>query len=149
MMPTPGCAPRHRGKKKYNYGAYNGELRDQVASMSKTRAYQTCRALMQPAPLLGALTIAAFWIGLAYLLSVERTKAIDAAIQEGGRIVRLIDDHAAQLIGTMDRTLLLLRQAYEEKPAQFNLHQWTERASVISGMTTDVGLIDANAYMYT
>src|SRR5215831_732731 len=117
--------------------------------MSRTRLYQTCRALTQPAPLLGALTIAAFWIGLACLLSVERTKAIDAAIQEGNRMVRLIDDHAAQLIGTMDRTLLLLRQAYEENPAQFNLHQWTERASVISGMTTDVGLIDANAYMYT
>ena len=113
------------------------------------RLYQTCRALTQPAPLLGALTIAAFWIGLACMLSVERTKAIDAAIQEGNRMVRLIDDHAAQLIGTMDRTLLLLRQAYEKNPAQFNLHQWTERASVISGVTTDVGMIDANGYMYT
>src|SRR5215510_13732767 len=117
--------------------------------MSRARAYQICRALAQPAPLFGALTIAAFWIGLAYLLSVERTKAIDAAVQEGNRMVRLIDDHAAQLIGTMDRTLLLLRQAYEEKPAQFNLHQWTERASVISGVTTDVGMIDANAHMHT
>jgi len=115
----------------------------------RTRAYQICRVLTQPAPLFGALTIAAFWIGLAYLLSVERTKAVDVAIQEGNRIVRLIDDHAAQLIGTNDRTLLLLRQAYEENPSQFDLHQWTERASVISGVTTDVGLIDANAYMYT
>jgi len=97
--------------------------------MSRTRLYQTYRALAQPAPLFGALTIAAFWIGLAYLLSVERSKAIDAAIQDGNRMVRLIDDHAAQLIGTMDRTLLLLRQAYEENPSQFNLHQWTERAA--------------------
>ena len=108
----------------------------------RTRAYQFCRALTQPAPLFGALTIAAFWTGLAYLLSVERPKAIDVAIQEGNRIVRLIDDHAAQLIGTTDRTLLLLRQAYEENPRQFDLHQWTERAAVISGVTTDVGLID-------
>jgi signal transduction histidine kinase/ActR/RegA family two-component response regulator len=116
--------------------------------MRRTRAYQIYRALAQPAPLFGALTIAAFWIGLAYLLSAERTKAVDAAIQDGNRMVRLIDDNAAQLIGTMDRTLLLLRQAYEEKPSQFDLHQWAERASVISGVTTDVGMIDANAYMY-
>jgi signal transduction histidine kinase/ActR/RegA family two-component response regulator len=117
--------------------------------MSRARAYQICRTLAQPAPLFGALTIAAFWIGLAYLLSVERTKAIDVAIQEGNRMVRLIDDHAAQLIGTTDRALLLLRRAYEENPAQFDLHEWTERASAISGVTTDVGMIDANAYMYT
>src|SRR5262245_61302589 len=116
--------------------------------MNKARVHQICRALTQPAPLFGALTIAAFWIGLVYLLSVERSKAIDAAIREGNRVVRLMDDHAAQLIGTTDRTLLLLRQAYEENPSQFDLHLWTERASVISGVTTDVGLIDANAYVY-
>jgi len=115
----------------------------------RTRAYQIGRALTQPAPLFGALTIAAFWIGLAYLLSVERNRAIDAAIQEGNRIVRLIDDHAAQLIGTADRTMLLLRRVYEENPKQFDLREWTERASAISGLTTDVGMIDANAYMYT
>jgi len=117
--------------------------------MNKARAYQTWRALAQPAPLFGALTIAAFWIGLVYLLSVERTRAIDAAIQDGNRMVRLIDDHAAQLVGTIDRTLLLLRQAYEENPEQFDLHQWTERAAVISGVTTDIGMIDANSYLHT
>jgi hypothetical protein len=107
----------------------------QVAGMNKARVYQMYRTLAQPAPLFGALTIVAFWIGLAYLLSADRTKAIDAAIQDGNRMVRLIDDHAAQLIRSIDRTLLLLRQAYEENPEQFNLNQWAERASVISGVT--------------
>jgi signal transduction histidine kinase/CheY-like chemotaxis protein len=119
----------------------------QVAGMNKARVYQMYRTLAQPAPLFGALTIVAFWIGLAYLLSADRTKAIDAAIQDGNRMVRLIDDHAAQLIRSIDRTLLLLRQAYEENPEQFNLNQWAERASVISGVTTEVGMIDENLYL--
>src|SRR5215471_16640899 len=115
--------------------------------MTRTRAHQICHALVQPAPLFGALIIVAVWIGLVSLLSADRTKAIDAAIQDGNRMVRLIDDHAAQLIKSIDRTLLLLRQAYEENPVQFNLNQWAERASVISGVTTEVGMIDENLYL--
>jgi len=66
--------------------------------MNKARVYQMYRTLAQPAPLFGALTIVAFWIGLAYLLSAERTKAIRCRDPRRKRMVRLIDDHAAQLI---------------------------------------------------
>jgi signal transduction histidine kinase/CheY-like chemotaxis protein len=115
--------------------------------MLNTQVLPTWRALAQPAPFFGVLTIAFFWIGLAYLLTVERDRATDAAIQDGNRMVRLIDDHAAQLFGTIDRTLLLLRQAYEESPEHFDLFQWAERAALISGVTTEVAVIDANLYL--
>src|SRR5262249_25062737 len=116
--------------------------------MYRTRRNQISRALRQPAPIFGALVIAAFWVSLTYLLSVERTRATNAAIADGDRLTRLIADHAAQLIGTVDQTLLLLRHAYEEKPAQFDLNTWAERAALISGITTEIGIADANLYLY-
>jgi signal transduction histidine kinase/CheY-like chemotaxis protein len=88
-----------------------------------------------------------FWISLNYQLSVERERATEAAIQSGDRLTRLISDHIAQLVGTIDRTLLLLRHAYEESPAQFDLNQWAERASLINGVTTEIGMLDANLYL--
>ena len=116
--------------------------------MYRTRRDQLFRAFWQPAPIFGALVIAAFWVSLTYLLSSERTRATDATIADGHRLTRLVADHAAQLIGTVDRTLLLLRHAYEEKPAQFDLNTWAERAALISGITTEIGITDANLYLY-
>src|SRR5215470_7733334 len=75
--------------------------------MHRTRRDQIFRALRQPAPIFGALLILVFWISLNYQLSVDRKRATEAAIQNGDRLTRLISDHIAQLVGTIDRTLLL------------------------------------------
>jgi len=115
--------------------------------MYTKRRDQIFRALRQPAPIFGALLILVFWISLNYQLSVERGRATEAAIQNGDRLTRLMSDHIAQLVGTIDRTLLLLRHAYEESPAQFDLNKWAERASLINGVTTEIGMLDANLYL--
>jgi signal transduction histidine kinase/ActR/RegA family two-component response regulator len=115
--------------------------------MYSTRCAQIFRALWHPAPIFGALVIAVFWISLNYQLSIDRERATEAAIQNGDRLTRLISDHIAQLVGTIDRTLLLLRHAYEESPRQFDLNQWAERASLINGATTEIGMLDANLYL--
>jgi signal transduction histidine kinase/CheY-like chemotaxis protein len=116
--------------------------------MVKSRALHSLRVLAQPAPLFGALVIAAFWISLNYLLSVEYRRASDTAVDNGHRLTRLIADHAAQLIGTVDRTLLLLRHAYEENPAGFDLNKWAQRAAIISSTATEIGISDENLYLY-
>jgi PAS domain-containing protein len=115
--------------------------------MNRTHRDQIFRALRQPAPMFGALVIVVFWISLNYQLSLDRERATEAAVQNGHRLTRLISDHITQLVGTVDRTLLLLRHAYEESPGQFDLNQWAERAALINGVTTEIGMLDTNLYL--
>jgi len=105
------------------------------------------RYLWQPVAIFGLAIIPICWIGFAYQLSVERTKAIDTAIERGASLARLFEDATVRLIKGVDQTLLLLRQAYEENPAHFDLRDWAGRASLFSDVTTQGGLIGPDGYL--
>src|SRR5271154_3675997 len=97
----------------------------------------------------GLAIIAVCWIGLAYQLSVEHNRAMDAAIERGGSLAQLFEDETRRLIKDADRTLLVLRQAYEEDPEHFDLRDWAKRASLFSDVTTQGGLIGPDGYLKT
>ena len=48
----------------------------------------------RPAPIFGLTIVAIVWLGLAYLLNVERSNTLEAAVQRGGGLVRLFEDSA-------------------------------------------------------
>jgi methyl-accepting chemotaxis protein len=115
--------------------------------MTDRRLIQWLRHLWQPAVMFGLAIIAICWIGLAYQLSVERARALDAAIERGGSLAQLFEDTTVRLIKDVDRTLLLLRQAYEDDPQHFDLRDWAKRASLFSDVTTQGGLIGPDGYL--
>jgi methyl-accepting chemotaxis protein len=115
--------------------------------MNAHRVIQWLRHLWQPAPMFGLAVIGVFWVGLAYQLSVEHTKALDAAIERGDSFARLFEAATIRLIGSVDRTLLRLRQAYEENPDQFDLNRWASRAAVVSDVATEVGIVGPDGYL--
>ena len=55
--------------------------------------------------------VAIFWMGLAFLLSFERTNASERAIQQGSSLARLFEENTIRLFKGVDQTLLLLRRA--------------------------------------
>ena len=95
--------------------------------MALRRLLRFLRVLLRPAPLFGLAIVAAFWITLGYLLNVERTSAVEGAIQRGSSLARLFEENTVRLFKGVDRTLLLLRLAYEENPEQFDLRRWADR----------------------
>jgi PAS domain-containing protein len=95
----------------------------------------------------GLAIIAICWIGLAYQLSVERTRTIDAAIVRGDSLVRLFEQATIRLLKGVDQTLLLLRQAYEQNPDHFDLRNWAKQAALFSDATTGGGLIGPDGYL--
>ena len=115
--------------------------------MTARRLIQWLRVFWQPAVVFGLAIIAVCWIGLAYQLSVERTRAADAAIERGGSLAQLFEDETGRLIKDADRTLLVLRQAYEADPEHFDLRDWAKRASLFSDVTTQGGLIGPDGYL--
>ena len=82
--------------------------------MTTFRLPNWLRALLRPAPILGLAIIVFCWVGLVYQLSVERAATLDAAIQRGSSLALLFEESTSRLIRSVDQTLLLLRQAYEE-----------------------------------
>ncbi len=115
--------------------------------MRTDRLLQWTRLLLTPMPMFGVAIIGIFWIGLAYLLSVERSKTLDDAIAQGSNLSRLLEENTIRLFKSVDRALLLLRHAYEKNPDNFDLRQWAEQTSLLGDLTIQAALVGADGYM--
>src|ERR1700722_16276542 len=104
------------------------------------------RAFLHSAAIAGLVLIAASWFVAAYISSVEREKAVDAAMRQSDSLVRLFEHNTTDMIGRFDRTLLLLRKSYEDDPAQFDLRKWAQTASLISEEVFQVTLIGPDGF---
>jgi diguanylate cyclase (GGDEF)-like protein len=104
------------------------------------------RALLQPSSLFALAMIAAFWIGMALITSIERDKILEGAIQQSDNLVSLFEENTVQTFERFDRTLLLLRKSIEDDPAHFNLRDWAERAALVGNLTVQLALIGADGY---
>ena len=97
--------------------------------------------------LIGLMICAVCWAAVGFHLSAERDRTLNAAITEATRLSQLLEANTAGLIKGIDRTLLLMRLAYEENPENFNFHLWADRAIAAGDVTTEVGLIDAKGLL--
>jgi diguanylate cyclase (GGDEF)-like protein len=104
---------------------------------------------MQPATVLGLMMIGACWLGLAYILSIERGKSVEGAIQQGANLARLFGENTVSTFNGIDRALLLLRQAYEKDPDHFDLSDWNKRTALIGELTVDVAVIGPDGFNRT
>jgi hypothetical protein len=73
------------------------------------------RALLQPSSLFALAMIAAFWIGMALITSIERNKILEGAIQQSDNLVSLFEENTVQTFERFDRTLLLLRKSVGQR----------------------------------
>ena len=79
--------------------------------MNARRGYEVwLRASLQPGTLFGLTMITACWIGVAFVVSIEREKVLEGAIQQSDNLVRLFEENTVQTFERFDRTLLLLRK---------------------------------------
>jgi diguanylate cyclase (GGDEF)-like protein len=101
---------------------------------------------MQPATLLAAMMIAACWLGLAYLLSIEQSKSLAGATQQAENLARLFEENTVRTFEGIDRGLLLLREAYERDPAHFDLHEWSKQATLLGDPTFELTVIGADGF---
>jgi two-component system, sensor histidine kinase len=104
------------------------------------------RASLQPATLFGLTMIAACWIGVAFVMSVERDKVLEGAVQQSENLVRLFEENTVQTFERFDQILLLLRKSIEDDPDQFNLRDWAERTALVGNLTVQLALIGADGY---
>lgn len=115
--------------------------------MTTRRLFRFLRALLRPAPLFGLAIVAIFWIGVAYLLNVERGNALQGAIQRGSSLTQLFEENTIRLLKGVDQSLQLMRLAYEENPERFDLHRWAKRTSPLGELTIQNAIIGRDGYL--
>lgn len=115
--------------------------------MSVSRGYGAwLRASLQPGTLFGLAMIAVCWIGVAYVMSVERAKILEGAIEQSDNLVRLFEENTVQTFERFDRTLLLLRKSLEDDPDHFDLRDWAERTALVGDLTIQLALIGPDGF---
>jgi len=77
-----------------------------VVASVKWKPWRWLHASVQPATVLGLTMIAASWLGIIYILSIERSKSVEGAIQQGGNLARLLEENTVSTLNGIDRTLL-------------------------------------------
>jgi hypothetical protein len=92
------------------------------------------------------LLIAACWLGLAYLLSIEQSKSLAGATQQVSNLARLFKENTLRTFEGIDRGLLLMREAYERDPAHFDLHEWSKQATLLGDPTFELTVIGADGF---
>ena len=102
------------------------------------------RALGQGATLLGLFMVAFIWLSLEFHLTVERSNAERASIQNAGNLARAFEEHLSRSLKDIDRVLLLLRGSYERDPAGFSFDKFQYAMPMAGEATlqftiTDVG----------
>ena len=117
-----------------------------VVASVKGRLWRWLHASVQPATVLGLTMIAASWLGIIYILSIERSKTVEGAIQQGGNLARLLEENTVSTLNGIDRTLLLLREAYERDPDHFELRNWVKPTATASDLALRLTLIGADGF---
>src|SRR5580704_6832234 len=112
----------------------------------RVKSLQWLRASLQPATLLGLMTIAAFWLGLATVLSIEHGKTVAGATQQADNLARLFEENIVSTFKGIDRAMLLLRQAYERDPANFDLREWTQQTAIVGDLTLQMSIVSADGF---
>jgi len=104
-------------------------------------------AARQEATWLGLAMIALIWGSVAYHLDVERTRARQAAVQNTGNLVRSFEEYTVRSIREVDKSLLLLRTAFEKNPEEFDLAAFTASPYFLNDLTLQVALIGSTGKM--
>src|SRR5882672_4748021 len=104
------------------------------------------RVLLQPITLLGTAMIIACWIGLAFVLSIERQKTVEDTTQQLGNFTSLFEDYVSRSVQSVDQTLLLVRESYQTDPDHFDLQRLSKQTQLAVGLTGQMAVIGSDGF---
>ena len=103
--------------------------------------------VLNPVVILGAAIVALCWSEVAYQLHSDYTETINLAVERGDSMAKLFEKDTVRLLKSIDTTLLLLRQAYQNDPRNFDLDKTARQSGLIGDVATEFGQITADGYL--
>jgi PAS domain-containing protein len=105
------------------------------------------RHLRNPVVIFGIVIVLLCWVGACLQVLAERGEASWVAIERGDTAARLFEKDTVSLLKSIDTTMLLLRQAYEDDPKRFDLIGLARRAGMGSDVPTEISLVTSDGYL--
>lgn len=102
------------------------------------------RAIRQAATVLGLAMIVLTWTGVELYLGSEYDNAGRAAFTNLQNLARAFDAHVVRSVQEIDKTLLMLRTAYEKDPAHFEFSTWLANPAFRGDLTWQFTITDAD-----
>jgi signal transduction histidine kinase len=112
--------------------------------MSRNDGPGILRALAQPVTYLGAAMLVFIYCAVAYLLIADRKDDFNDAVRDGGNLARIIDQSYSHIFKSIDATLLLLRESYQQNTSAFNLPVLVRDPSIRNELIFDFTIYDAS-----
>jgi len=114
--------------------------------MNVGRCQAWLRASLHAASLAGLILIAACWGIAAFVTYVEREKAVEEMHRQSNDMLRLFEQNTLEVLERIDRTLLLLRNSYEQDPKHFDLRSWATRTALLVDETFQITLLGVSGF---
>src|ERR1700744_4230864 len=105
------------------------------------------RRLLNPIVILGAAIVGLCWSEVAYQLHSDYTETINLAVERGDSMAKLFEKDTIRLLRSIDTTLLLLRQAYQAGPDNFDLVKTARQSGLVGDVATEFGEVTADGYL--
>jgi signal transduction histidine kinase/DNA-binding response OmpR family regulator len=93
------------------------------------------------------LAISLVWAGIGVHLVQERAQVERDAIQDGGNLARGFGENINRMIEGVDQIIKVLRAAYAQNPATFDLARLVPADQVLDDLTLQISLVDAAGIM--
>lgn len=103
--------------------------------------------IIQFLPLFGIIMIGLLWLGVTHNLKVREETAQKSAIKHITGLSRIFEEHVARALVEADKTLLLLRAAYESAPSNFDLREWVGAQAFKTELAVQHALIGKDGIM--
>jgi two-component system, sensor histidine kinase len=94
--------------------------------------------------LIGLSAVFLIWFGALYFTESEKLQTEAAAQQTAANLARAFEEQIVRTIREADQTLLFVRDAYASDPMHFDISQWTRDVLYVTGIVTQVSIIDRN-----
>jgi diguanylate cyclase (GGDEF)-like protein len=91
--------------------------------------------------------IALVWMGLDFHLKAELATVQKDAVQNAGNLSRAFEEHLVRTLKDADRTLHIVRNAYERSPETFDLASWSKEEHALEGPTFQIVIIGPDGFM--
>ncbi len=105
------------------------------------------RAAAQAPTVLGIIMVGLIWASLSYHLSVERSAAESAAVQNSTNLARAFGEHVSSSLSDIDRSLKVMRRSYMLYPDGFDFGDWIHGSLLADDLILQLSVIGPDGYL--
>src|SRR5438477_3076624 len=120
---------------------------DSAARLARSRAATSGNAGVGASIIVGVLSLAIIWLGVAYIATEDFKRTESTAFQDTANLARAFEEHIIRLIQAHDQILLFARASITKDPEHFDLVRWSREQQFATDVTLQLATIDKSGIL--